>query len=99
MDREKGDISAMKTAISILESGNVMSMFPEGTRSKTGELGEFKKGAAFISYRANVPIIPMKIEGTYKIFSKLILKIGEPIYPIKDKNEMTELLRQSIENL
>lgn len=87
VDRGKGDIEALKIAIDVLKSNNVMSMFPEGTRSKTGELGEFKRGAALIASRAEVPIIPVKIEGNYRLFSKMILKIGEPLYPTKENKK------------
>ena len=100
VDREKGDIGALKTAIEILNSNKVMAMFPEGTRSKTGELGEFKRGAALIASRAEAPIVPVKIEGSYKLFSKMTLKIGEPLYPTKEnKKTLTEDLYNSISNL
>lgn len=100
VDREKGDIGALKTAIEILNSNNVMSMFPEGTRSKTGELGEFKRGATLIASRANVPIVPVKIVGNYKLFSKIILKIGDPLYPTKEnKKTLIDDLYNSILNL
>ena len=65
VDRSKGDMSALKTAIEILKDNKVMAMFPEGTRSKTGEMGEFKRGASLIASRADVPIVPVKIEGNY----------------------------------
>ena len=100
VDREKGDMGALKTAIEILSSNNVMAMFPEGTRSKTGEMGEFKRGAALIASRADVPIVPVKIEGNYKVFSKMILKIGEPLYPTKEnKKTLIDELYVSICNL
>lgn len=100
VDREKGDIEAIKTAIEILDSNNILSMFPEGTRSKDGKLGEFKRGASLIASRANVPIVPIKIEGNYKIFSKMTLKIGEPLYPTKEnKKTITNDLYNNILNL
>ena len=73
--------------IEILNANNVMAMFPEGTRSKTGELGEFKRGAAVIALRADVPIVPIKIEGNYKLFSKMILKIGNPVSVTKENQK------------
>jgi 1-acyl-sn-glycerol-3-phosphate acyltransferase len=87
VDREKGDIGAVKTAIEILNNNKVMAMFPEGTRSKTGELGEFKRGAAVIALRANAPIVPVKIEGNYKLFSKMTLKIGSPVFVTKENQK------------
>ncbi len=100
IDRGKGDLVAVKTAIEILQSNKVMAMFPEGTRSKTGKLGEFKKGAALIALRANVPILPVKIEGNYTLFSKMTLKIGEPIYATKEnKSTIMDELYHKIKNL
>lgn len=100
VDREKGDIGAVKTAIEILNSNRVMAMFPEGTRSKTGELGDFKRGAAVIALRADAPIVPVKIEGNYKLFSKMILKIGSPVLVTKENQKtVMEDLRNTIKEL
>ncbi len=41
---------------------------PEGTRSKTGEMGKFKSGAAVLAIEANVPIVPAYIKGGHEIF-------------------------------
>jgi len=100
VDRGKGDIAAIKTAIEILKNGNVMSMFPEGTRHKDGNFHDLKKGAAMIAIKAGVPIVPVRIIGNYKFFTKLTLNIGEPIY-YKDKNkdELTDILYNEIEKL
>ena len=100
VDRSKGDLGALKTAIEILSSNNVMAMFPEGTRSKTGEIGEFKRGAALIASRADVPIVPVKIVGKYKLFGKMELRIGEPLYPTKEnKKTLIDELFVAISNL
>ena len=75
----------------------VMAMFPEGTRSKTGELGEFKRGAAMIALKADAPIVPVKIEGNYRLFSKMTLKIGNPV-SVNKENQKTIMdeLRETI---
>ena len=100
VDRGNSDIAALKTAINILTSNNVMAMFPEGTRSKTGELGEFKGGAALIAYKADVPIVPVKIIGKYRIFSKITLKIGNPILPDKgNRKELKNILYERIKKM
>ena len=100
VDREKGDIGALKVAIEILNSNHVLSIFPEGTRSKTGEIGEFKRGAALIASRAEVPIVPVRIVGNYKLFSKMELRIGEPLYATKEnKKTLTEDLYNVIKQL
>ena len=65
-------------------------MFPEGTRSLSGEIQGFKKGPAIISHKLKVPILPAHINGTYQAMPKgrgvvkprkIYVKIGEPIHP------------------
>ena len=50
--------------------GNVLLLFPEGTRSTTGELGEFKSGIGLLLAGTNVPIVPCYLEGAYRAWPK-----------------------------
>ena len=61
-------ISAMRGAGSILEAGRNIVVFPEGTRSKGDHMNEFKTGVFKIPCSAGAPIVPVVIDGTYKIF-------------------------------
>ncbi|AML48146.1 acyl-phosphate glycerol 3-phosphate acyltransferase [Coxiella burnetii] len=72
------------------EKKHKLIIYPEGTRSTTGELLPFKKGAAFTALTLNLPIVPVYIEGTEKTFPKgarmvrpgrIKVYIGKPIYP------------------
>ena len=100
VDRSKGDIGAIKTAIEVLKQNKTLSMFPEGTRHRDGKFRDIKKGAAMIAIKANAPIIPMRIIGNWRIFSKMTLRIGTPIYPEgHTKDTMTEALKNAIEAL
>lgn len=100
VDRAKGDIGAIKTAIEVLKQNKVLSIFPEGTRHRDGKFRDIKKGAAMIAIKANVPIVPMRIVGNWRIFSKMTLRIGEPIYPDgMNKDELTNKLKNAIEDL
>lgn len=100
VDRSKGDIGAIKTAIEVLKQNKTLSMFPEGTRHRDGKFRDIKKGAAMIAIKANAPIVPMRIIGNWRLFSKMTLRIGEPIYPEgHTKDTLTEKLRESIETL
>ncbi|SNS03708.1 1-acyl-sn-glycerol-3-phosphate acyltransferase [Anaerovirgula multivorans] len=60
-------LTAIKATTETLKSGQSIVIFPEGTRSKSSELGAFKPGSLKPAQRANVPIIPITIENTYKI--------------------------------
>lgn len=82
------DIEAYRVALDILARGEVMCIFPEGTRSATGVMGEAKPGVAMLATRAGVPILPVGVSGSDKflgrgsrfprIGTRITLRIGEP---------------------
>ncbi len=77
--RGKGDVEAIETAMDVLKNGELLLIFPEGTRNALEEGKKFKKGAALIALMANVPVVPIGIKGNYKLFSKIRINIGKPI--------------------
>jgi 1-acyl-sn-glycerol-3-phosphate acyltransferase len=54
----------MDTALAILERGDALGIYPEGTRSKTGQMTSFLGGAAWLALRTGAPIVPCGIRGT-----------------------------------
>lgn len=80
VNREKSDRNAIRKALDFLQSGQVIGIFPEGTRSKTGELQKPHIGAAMLAVKGNVPIVPMALRGTRGLFKKITVEVGEPIY-------------------
>jgi 1-acyl-sn-glycerol-3-phosphate acyltransferase len=62
--REISDIRAIDTGLAVLERGEVLGLYPEGTRSLSGEMLPFLKGAAWIALRTGVPIVPCGLKGT-----------------------------------
>ena len=80
VQRGKGDIGAIKSALGILKGGNVMLIFPEGRRVLDGSHPGGKPGVALIATTAKVPVVPICISGEYKFRNKITFKIGEPIY-------------------
>ena len=74
-----------------LKKGKNVVIFPEGTRSKTGDLGEFKKTFAILSVELNVPVVPVVISGAYdvlpkgskfpKMFKRVSVEYLQPITP------------------
>ena len=80
VQRGKGDLGAIKTALEILKGGNVMLIFPEGRRVLDGSHPGAKPGVALIATAAKVPVVPICISGKYKLWHKITFKIGEPIY-------------------
>ncbi|WP_258359032.1 lysophospholipid acyltransferase family protein [Moorella sulfitireducens] len=79
--RGRSDRAALKAALEILRNGQVLGMFPEGTRSKDGQLLPFQHGAALLSLKTGAPLLPMAIKNTNKIFSgeKVKVIIGRPL--------------------
>ena len=61
-------VEAVKQSVGVLKSGRSFMMFPEGTRSKNREIGDFKGGAMSVAARADVPIVPVVIDGTDLLF-------------------------------
>ena len=85
VSRGNSDRSAIVRAKEIVEEGNVLGIFIEGTRSKTGELLKPKSGAALIAYQTNAPVLPMCITprggGVKKLFRRVKISSGKLITP------------------
>jgi 1-acyl-sn-glycerol-3-phosphate acyltransferase len=64
------DRSALKVAYEILERGEPLLIFPEGTRSETGELKEPELGIGMIAYRSGAPVVPAYVWGTDQVMPK-----------------------------
>lgn len=71
VQRGEVDRKALRQALAVLRGGGYMGMAPEGTRSKTGGLQEGKGGAAYLAFRAGVPLVPAVTWGQEKLFSYL----------------------------
>lgn len=61
---------AMRAGASGLRGGKILNIYPEGQRSFDGTLQEFKKGAAILAIELNVPIVPVAVDGTYRIWPR-----------------------------
>lgn len=107
LKRGIGGIGAIKKAKELLEKNLCVCIFPEGTRSKTGELLPFKNGVALLSMKTNSPVVPAYVMGARDGFlkwllrkKKLIIAFGDPLYPEKlnkkKLNEFTEILKKNI---
>jgi len=88
--RGEANLDAIKIFTEKLKSGFGMLLFPEGTRTLDGKIAEFKPGFGIIARRANVPVIPVIIDGAFecwpkkhKLFrpGKAYVVYGQPIPP------------------
>lgn len=89
VDREKPDISTMKTAIGITKTKNWhLAMFPQGTRCTNGKLENLSEGFAVIAQKTKTDILPVSIVGANINDAHLVMKIGK-IIPYSDNIEET----------
>lgn len=105
VNRESPQKEIFVKAIRILKSGTSLGIFAEGTRTDTGRLGEFKKGAFAIADMAQVEVVPLAIEGSFKLLPKkaifmnwtpLKITIMKPLAPIgKGKENVEYLMNES----
>lgn len=77
--RGKADVANLKRMLEALERGQVLGMFPEGTRQKTAELGDPQPGVAWLAHKASAPVVPMAIIGPYRFRQPVTVRIGTPI--------------------
>jgi 1-acyl-sn-glycerol-3-phosphate acyltransferase len=64
VDRSRRDPAAMRLALTVLKEGELLGMFPEGTRSTTGQMNEFRAGAARLAARTRAHLVPAAVIGT-----------------------------------
>ena len=66
----RASLRAIEEGINFLKQGFSLVIFPEGTRSRGGEMGEFKKGSLRLATKIGIPIVPVTIDGTYKAYEE-----------------------------
>ena len=79
VDRGNMDMAAIRTAMNVLKDGDTLGIFPEGTRSKTGHMLPLLGGASMLALRSRCDVIPVYIDGNYKLFRRMVVRVGEPV--------------------
>ena len=99
-DREEQSsrMAIVKELIEFFKNGYSLCYFPEGTRSKDGNLLEPNLALVKLAFKLKIPVVPIAVEGTrnviqkgriyYKFFQKVVLKFGEPILPENFKTDI-----------
>lgn len=77
--RGQGDRTAIKTALQVLADQKILGIFPEGTRSKTGEVSQAQTGVALFALKSGAPVIPAAIIGPYRMFRPIHILYGPPV--------------------
>ena len=109
INREGMGAEGFKEILRRIRTGGIVALFPEGTRSTDGDLGEMKSGIARIVVRTKAPVVPAAIAGTFQSWPKsrlfprphpLRVHFGEPITAEQmvelDPDELTALIRSRI---
>lgn len=111
--RGAADRNAIRESLKVLNDNNVLCIFPEGHRSKPGQLLPFQAGVTLIAHKGNAPLVPIGLSGTNNIIKKglrvkIKLNIGEPIFPNKivegkigstQLEEITQMLQNKVSDL
>jgi long-chain acyl-CoA synthetase len=110
MDMNKDLKESIQKLAEVLKKGKNIVIFPEGTRTKTGKPGEFKKTFAILSTELNIPVVPVAINGAYKAmphraiflkpFSKISVSFSQPVYPKGyTSDELTSVVQEKIHKM
>ena len=107
--RDGVDTAGIRNMVDLLKQGEMMVMFPEGTRTHDGSIGKVKPGVGMIARRADVPVVPAVIDGAFRAWPrskrfprpwKLNVAFGEPISPGEYKGrKMQTKLQDSLKEL
>ena len=81
VDREAADLEAFRTAMRVLEAGQVLAIFPEGTRSRDGALQQVREGAGMLALRSGAPVLPVAVLDSDRMWprGRLLPRIGKTV--------------------
>lgn len=99
VDRDGADISAIRTVMKYIRAGEMVGIFPEGTRVSTDGAVEAKSGAVRMAAKLRVPIVPVYINRRKWIFRKVKIVIGEPIFVAADTEDFQQVTNELMQTI
>ena len=103
--QNSADLGAIKTSLKVLKNEELLLIYPEGTRNGLERGKPLKNGPMTIAIKAGVPIVPVGIKGSFKVFSKITINIGKPIdfskykEQINDKEVLSKLTKELMDEI
>ena len=85
VDRGNADMASIRMSMTVLKAGHTLGIFPEGTRTKGDGMMPLQGGASLLALRSKCDVVPVYIDGDYKLFHKMTVRVGKPV-------EMDDLL-------
>ena len=79
INRGHSDINAVRKALKVIADGHGLGIFPQGTRSRDNTPTPMLNGVSMIAVRAKAPIIPVYIDGPYRLFHHVDVTVGAPV--------------------
>lgn len=111
-DNKRAVASLDQAGRTIREDNSSVIIFPEGTRSRTGDLQAFKKGAFVLAMHNGIDIVPVGVQGTYQIMTRdswrirsgrIIVRFGPPVspggYDVRDRDQLIARVRSDVQQL
>lgn len=108
VDRKRSDLAALRDALEVVERGNGLLLFPEGTRTADGEIAPLKRGVGWMACRTGAPVVPTYVCGSYEAFSRhhrvphlkrMAVHFGKPIWPRSEGGTRSEEIEWITERL
>ena len=85
VDRGNVDMASIRMSMTVLKAGHTLGIFPEGTRTKGDGMMPLQGGASLLALRSKCPVVPVYIDGDYRLFHPVVVRVGKPV-------EMEDLL-------
>lgn len=79
INRGHSDLNAVRQALKVISDGHGLGIFPQGTRSRDNSPTPMLNGVSMIAMRAGVPIIPVYLDGPYRLFHHVDVRVGKPV--------------------
>lgn len=99
VDRDNADISAIRSVMKYIRAGEMVGIFPEGTRVSTDNAVEAKPGAVRMAAKLKVPIVPVFVSRRKFVFRKVKIVIGEPIYVPANTEDFQQVTNELMDKI